>query len=116
MVVIFEDRSNLCRWLLTSCSYFPTNALQITTDLLSSISRLLLKGKARKAEIELLEFRLLKEFGVEPQKEARGKKVKKVPPKRKGAKKCNEDEDEDFGKKFGAGKSGATRGFTIANE
>ena len=80
-----------------------------------SFSRLLLKGKARKAEIELLNYRLLKEFGIEPQREAKEKKLKIPPPrpKQKASKyEYDEDDGERFGEKIGSVKTSVKRGFT----
>lgn len=77
--------------------------------------KLLLKGKSRKAEIELLNHRLLHEFGVEPPKKDR--KPKKIKEKSKQNKddgdeeKGEEDEDSIQGK-LNSAKSSAKRGFT----
>lgn len=75
-----------------------------------------MKGKARKAEIELLNYRLLKEFGIEPQREAKEKKLKIPPPRPKQKAACkNEDDDDDgerFGEKISSVKTSVKRGFT----
>ncbi len=74
-----------------------------------------MKGKARKAEIELLNYRLLKEFGIEPHREAKQKKVKKALPKPKQkAASTGEDEDdgENFEEKINSVKTSVKRGFT----
>ena len=72
--------------------------------------RLLLKGKARKAEIELLNYRLLKEFGIEQQREARQKKAKKPLPKPK--QKLASKDDEEYYEKINSVKTSHQRGFT----
>lgn len=85
--------------------------------------KLLLKGKSRKAEIELLRFRLLNEFGIEPPKKAKPKKIKgrKCSPNSKQKddengdeeeEMCEGDEEDYIEEKVYATKSSAKRGFT----
>lgn len=81
--------------------------------------KLLLKGKSRKAEIELLNHRLLHEFGVEPpKKERKPKKIKEKSKQNKddGDEEKGEDDEDSIQGKLNSAKSSAKRGFTsIAN-
>ena len=84
--------------------------------------KLLLKGKSRKAEIELLNYKLVYEFGVEPPKKDKPRKIKKKKPAgAKSKQKCicdsdgdgkGEDEDSIQGKVQSSVKSSVKRGFT----
>lgn len=89
--------------------------------------KLLLKGKSRRAEIELLNYKLVHEFGMElPKKEKAKQKQRKMKAKKsKGAKErkkcceCNlgseekgEDEDSFQERVQNSVKSPAKRGFT----
>ena len=84
--------------------------------------KLLLKGKSRKAEIELLNYKLVHEFGVEPPRKDKPRKIrKKKPTVAKPKHKCicdsdgegkGEDEDSIQGKVQSSVKSSVKRGFT----
>uniref|UniRef100_UPI00397F114B hypothetical protein n=1 Tax=Salmonella sp. s54925 TaxID=3159674 RepID=UPI00397F114B len=72
---------------------------------------LLMKGKSRKAEIELLQYRLLNEFGVEPLKKDKPGKIKDK-KKKEIKRKVYKEDGQEIDEKLSALKSGEKRGFT----